>query len=132
MSQEFVILVSASPLKTQAHLTAIRFVRELAKKEIPVRSVFFYQDAVFVANRYNSPPSDEPKVANQWKELSDLYGVELQTCVAASFRRGIVDSQEAEQQDFEKSNLDENFKITGLGQLAAAMSDVSVKLIHFK
>jgi len=132
MPQEFVILVSASPLKTQAHLTAIRFVRELAIKKIPVRSVFFYQDAIYVANRFNSPPSDEPQISSQWKELSDLYAIELQTCVAASFRRGILDSQEAEQQDFNAANLDEKFKITGLGQLAAAMSDISVKLIHFK
>lgn len=132
MSQEFVILVSASPLKTQTHLTAIRFILELAKKEIPIRSVFFYQDAVLVANKFNSPPSDEPQMANHWKELSDLHAIELQTCVAASFRRGILDGQEAEKQGFEAANLHKSFKITGLGQLAAAMCDTSVKLIHFK
>ena len=132
MSQEFVILVSASPLKTQAHLTAIRFVRELVKKAVSVRSVFFYQEAVLVANKFNSPPSDEPQVANYWKDLSDLHAIELQTCVAASFRRGILDSHEAQQQDFVTHNLHESFKITGLGQLAAAMSDSSIKLIHFK
>lgn len=132
MPQEFVILMSASPLKTQAHLTAIRFVQGLVNKKIPVRSVFFYQDAVLVANRFNSPPSDEPQVANQWQELSDLHAIELQTCVAASFRRGILDSQEAEQQTFETHNLCDGFKITGLGQLAAAMSDTNIKLIHFK
>ena len=132
MSQEFVILVSASPLKTQAHLTAIRFVRELVKKAVSVRSVFFYQEAVLVANKFNSPPSDEPQVANYWKDLSDLHSIELQTCVAASFRRGILDSHEAQQQDFVTHNLHESFKITGLGQLAAAMSDTSIKLIHFK
>jgi tRNA 2-thiouridine synthesizing protein D len=132
MSQEFVILVSASPLKTQAHLTAIRFIQELVKKEITVRSVFFYQEAVLVASRFNSPPSDEPQVANQWKQLSDIHAIELQTCVAASFRRGILDTQEAKQQNFESHNLHESFKITGLGQLAAAMSDSNVKLIHFK
>ncbi len=132
MSQEFVILVSASPTKTQAHLTAIRFIQELAQQNISVRSVFFYQEAVLVANRFSAPPSDEPQLANLWKGLSDSYAIELQTCVAASFRRGILDSQEAKEQCFETDNLHECFHITGLGQLAAAMSDASVKLVHFK
>ncbi len=132
MAQEFVILISASPLKTQAHLTAIRYVQALVEKGLPIRSIFFYQEAVLVANRFNSPPSDEPQVAHRWKELSDRHEIELQACVAASYRRGILDAQESQQQDFDTHNLDESFKITGLGQLAAAMSDTCIKLIHFK
>ena len=132
MSQEFIILVSASPLKTQVHLTAIRFIKELVQQNLPIRAVFFYQDAVLVANHFSSPPSDEPLLRDEWKNISASHGIELQTCVAASFRRGILDSQEAEEQAFEMSNLDDSFKVTGLGQLAAAMSDSNVKLIHFK
>ena len=132
MSQEFVILVSASPLKTQAHLTAIRFIQELVQQHIKIRSVFFYQQAVLVANRFNSPPSDEPQLNDEWMHIAKANNIELQTCVAASFRRGILDDQEAKEQDFKIGNLHDGFRITGLGQLAAAMSDTNVKLIHFK
>ena len=132
MSQAFIILVSASPLKSQAHLTAIRFLEELKKLNVTVRSIFFYQDAVLVANRFSTPPSDEPLLREHWKDLSNALNVELQTCVAASYRRGVLDKEAALEQEVNTINLDESFKMTGLGQLAAAMSDTSVNLVHFK
>jgi len=132
MSEEFKLLISASPLKTQAHLTAIRFIQTAEEMGIRVHSVFFYQDAALVANRFSSPPSDEPLLTEHWQKIAKSYNIELQTCVAASYRRGILDSEEAKEQSFEISNLHESFKITGLGQLAAAMSDTNIKLVHFK
>ncbi len=132
MSQEFIILISASPAKTQAHLTAMRFIQELVQQNVGVRSVFFYQEAVLVASRFNSPPSDEPQLNHEWTKLSEAHGFELQTCVAASYRRGVLDKEQAIKQGFEIGNLHKSFKITGLGQLAAAMSDINIKFIHFK
>ncbi len=131
MPQEFTVLISASPLKTQSHLTAIKFIHALVSQKQTIKSVFFYQDAVSVANNYRSPPSDEPLLINEWQNLTETTGIELQTCVAASFRRGVLDKQEADDNDFE-SNLNKHFKITGLGQLAAAMSNPNNKLVHFK
>jgi len=132
MSQELVILVSASPVKAQVHLTAIRFIEQLIKQQVAIRSVFFYQDAVTVANRFICPPSDEPQLAEKWQSISLEKQLELQTCVAASYRRGIIDNHQAEELSFKANNLHPSFKITGLGQLAAAMSDSDTKLIHFK
>jgi len=144
MIQEFTILVSASPLKTQSHLTAMRFIHELSEQNITIRSVFFYQDAVLVANSFTAPPSDEPQIRDEWLKLSESCSFELQTCISAGFRRGILDDNEAKERGFEQGNLHDNlqsplqnssqngFKITGLGQLAAAMSDKNVKLVHFK
>jgi len=132
MTQEFTILVSASPLKTQSHLTSMRFIQELIQQNISIRSVFFYQDAVLVANEFYNPPSDEPQIREQWQHLSRSHDLDLQTCVAASFRRGIIDEHEAKQRGLNSFNLHPSFKISGLGQLAAAMSDPNVKLVHFK
>lgn len=131
MQQQFTILISASPLKTQSHLTAIKFIEEMVAQKQTVSAVFFYQDAVSVADNYRSPPSDEPQLINDWVELTKKTGIELQTCVAASFRRGLLDMQQAKESDLE-CNLNEHFNITGLGQLAAAMSKKNSKLIHFK
>ena len=132
MTQEFIILISAPPTKTQVHLRAMRFLKELAAKKIPVRSVFFYQDAVLIANKLNAPPSDEPQILDGWQQIHSEFKTTLQTCAAASFRRGIMDRAEASERGFEAGNLHECFSITGLGQLAAAMSDKNIKLIHFK
>jgi len=132
MSQELVILVSASPVKAQVHLTTIRFIEQLIKQQVAIHSVFFYQDAVQVANRFSCPPSDEPQLIEKWQSISLDSQLELQTCVAASYRRGIIDNHQAKELSVQSDNLHPSFKITGLGQLAAAMSDPKVKLIHFK
>jgi len=131
MPQKFTLLMSASPLKTQSHLTAIKYIETLISQQQKVTSVFFYQEAVAVANRYRSPPSDEPQLIDAWIKLTESTGIELQACVTASYRRGILDQQEAENHEFE-SNLNSHFKISGLGQLAAAMSSSDNKLVHFK
>ena len=86
MSQELAILVSASPNKVQVHLTAIRLIEQLLSQQVAIRSVFFYQDAVQVANRFNCPPSDEPQLIEKWQSISEGNQLELQTCVAASYR----------------------------------------------
>ena len=132
MDTSFVILITASIQKTQSHLTAIKFVKELLKQNKRIRSVFFYQDGVSVGNDYCIPPSDEPQLTQQWAALADLHAIELQTCVAASLRRGIVDKESAKENSLNAANLNSSFKMTGLGQLAAAMSEQSSKLIHFK
>jgi len=65
MSKQFIILVTASPLKTQAHLTAMRFIESCLKHQTVIKNIFFYQDAVLVANNFASPPSDEPLLTEQ-------------------------------------------------------------------
>ncbi|MCF6193649.1 MAG: sulfurtransferase complex subunit TusD [Kangiellaceae bacterium] len=131
MSQEFCILVSASPLKTQAHLTAIRFVETLCSQKIPIANVFFYQDAVLVANSLTTPPSDEPHIRECWVKLAKKNGFELQTCIAASLRRGMLDKQLAAEYQQSAPSVNSDFVMSGLGQLASAMSDGNNKLIHF-
>lgn len=132
MIKTFCILVSASPLKTQAHLTAMSFVETLYSQQMPIETVFFYQDAVLVANNLSTPPSDEPQIRKSWLKLAKKSGFELQTCVAASLRRGILDKQLADEYQQSAPSANSDFVMAGLGQLASAMSDSNKKLIHFK
>ena len=132
MSQQFVILITASPQRTQAHLTAIKYIKHLIKLGETISCVFFYQDAVLVANKLNTPPSDEPQLDSMWQELATNNELELLTCVAASYRRGVIDQEEAKNQELDQSNLNSDFSIAGLGQLSAALNSSSAKLIHFK
>jgi len=113
-------------------MTAIRFIETLCAQNVPPKNVFFYQDAILVANVLSTPPSDEPQLRDEWIKLAKKGGFELQTCLAASLRRGILDRQLAEEYQQTLPSAHENFVMAGLGQLAAAMSDNSKKLIHFK
>lgn len=128
----FQILITASPQNTQAHLTALKFAQQLVSNDIQIKSIFFYQDAVSVALDSQLLPSDEPQLAERWSLFANKNQVELQTCVAASLRRGLLGKEEAKEHQLGHANLSSAFTMTGLGQLAAGISEQSVKLIHFK
>ncbi len=128
----FVILVTASAQNTQAHLTALKFADQLLQQKRQLKTVFFYHDAVLVAQETLLPPSDEPQLGERWAKLASDSNLSLQVCVAASLRRGLLGEEEAKEHHLEHANLDSAFEMAGLGQLAAAMSDPSIKLVHFK
>ena len=132
MKNNFVILITASPQNTQAHLTAINYISSLIERKESVSCVFFYQDAVLVANQFNQPPSDEVQLLDEWELLAKRADLELMTCVAASFRRGVVDKSESENRELSNYNLSDTFSIAGLGQLSAALVAENAKLVHFK
>ncbi len=132
MKNKFVILISASPQNSQSHMTAIKYVKALERFGEIVSCIFFYQDAVSVANKYNQPPSDEPQLLEAWGELAENSKLELMTCIATSFRRGVIDNDEANNRELSDSNLSKYFSVVGLGQLSAALSDPNSKLVHFK
>ncbi len=97
-----------------------------------ITCVFFYHEAVLVANQFNLPPSDEPQLLSAWEKLAAKTDVELMTCVSASFRRGIIDNEEANTRQLVQYNLSDSFNIVGLGQLSSALSLENSKLVHFK
>jgi tRNA 2-thiouridine synthesizing protein D len=135
MSISYAILVSGSPTQSQAHLSAIRFIRASIALGHKIQSVFFYQEAVLVANRLILKPSDEYQLTNEWTKLAKINNFELQVCVAASNRRGIISLEEAEQHQITEANLHSEFTVLGLGQLAAALSksnDDKHRYIQFK
>ena len=132
MKNSFIILITASPQKTQSHLTAIKYIKSLIARNETIGCVFFYQDAVLVANEFNQPPSDEVQLIDHWEELAKTNNLELMTCVAASFRRGIIDKDEAKSRGILSPNLSETFNIAGLGQLSSALAIRDSKLVHFK
>jgi tRNA 2-thiouridine synthesizing protein D len=122
----FTILINASPSQ-QGSTTAYNFSKAVLAKGYRILRIFFYRDGVLNANAFNSPPSDEFNIVQAWQELATEHGVELNVCVAAALRRGVLDEQEvsdvipAQAGIQQVSNLAHGFKITGLGQLIEAM-----------
>ncbi|WP_444998157.1 sulfurtransferase complex subunit TusD [Aliikangiella sp. IMCC44359] len=132
MSTSFIVLVTGSPNSSQAHLSALSFVKAALIKNHKICSIFFYQEAVSVANRYVCKPSDETNLLYEWEKLSQDNNIELQVCIAAANRRGVLSHEEAAQNQIEGNSLHPAFSILGLGQLAAALCNRENKLIHFK
>lgn len=132
MSISFNILVSGSATQSQAHLSALRFIKAAVGQGFQIANVFFYQDAVQVANRFLSVPDDELQLSDTWAELSRQNSFELRVCVAASNRRGVVSKDEAANHGLDDASLHPAFSVLGLGQLAASMSNKDLRMVHFK
>lgn len=81
-------------------------------------AVFFYQDAVSVANRLMWQPADRYDVRAAWQALSSRHGLELPVCVSAALARGVADADNAARHQLDGDNLARGFTLTGLGTLA--------------
>lgn len=103
---KFTVVVLESPYNHQAGDSAYNFIEAALQKGHDIQGVFFYCDGVYNANRLMDPPSDDRNIARRWSALG-ARGIDLVVCIAAGKRRGIVNE-----------NLAENFRISGLGQLA--------------
>ena len=83
--------------------------------------MFFYHDGVYNADVLRVPPQDEHDLLADWAELKNEHGVELNVCIAAALRRGVLNSEEAHRYERAAANLHPAFEIAGLGQLIDAL-----------
>jgi len=100
------ILVNEGPYTHQASDTAYLFTKAAIEKGHKIQRVFFYHDGVYNSSRLTEPPQDDRHIVNRWAKLAKDHHIDLVVCVAAALRRGIKDE-----------NLQEGFRISGLGQL---------------
>lgn len=89
-------------------------------------TLFFYQDAVQVANCLSWVPDDQRNLTREWQKL----GVRLPICVSAALSRGITDADNATRHQLPQHNLAEGFELVGLGELADALQNCT-RLIQF-
>ena len=113
----FSLLVQGAPSTTSAPHNALEFARAAVARGHAIGRVFFYKDAVILANRF---AADEGALREDWTTLAAEAECELAVCIAAAGRRGIV----------ENDTLAEGFAIVGLGQLIEAMEE-SDRLVAF-
>lgn len=115
MPKSAVILLSHAPQSVMAW-HAVKLAQAMIAQGQSVR-VFFYQDAVTVANQLNWRPDDEPNLADAWLKL----GIDLPVCVTAALNRGVSDVDNAQRHGLLQANLLNGFRLTGLGELAEAI-----------
>ncbi|MBT7543521.1 MAG: sulfurtransferase complex subunit TusD [Gammaproteobacteria bacterium] len=114
------ILINEGPYQHQASDTALQYVKAAIKKGHEIYRVFFYNDGVNNATKLSSPPQDDRNITKEWSMLAKDHGIDLVVCVAAAQRRGILDKDEAKRNGKDADNLEEGFRISGLGQLVEA------------
>lgn len=106
---KFAIMVNEGVYQHQATDSAYQFAKAAIEKGHEVPRVFFYHDGVYNSSKLTEPPQDDRHIVNRWAKLAAEHKIDLVVCVAAALRRGIKDE-----------NLNEGFRISGLGQLVEA------------
>ncbi|GIB52312.1 TPA: sulfurtransferase complex subunit TusD [Vibrio cholerae] len=117
----YTLVVNGPQYGTQSARNAYLFAKALIEKGHILKSVFFYQDGVLNGSSTHVPANDEFNLLQGWQSLAQSHQVQLETCVAAALRRGVVSEQEASQHGLASDNLAAHFTQAGLGSLAQAL-----------
>lgn len=117
------LLITEAPTRPLAW-HAVSLAKQLLQQGAQIR-VFFYQDAVLIANALRWQPADEASLADAWRELA----IDLPVCVSAALYRGVTDADNAKRHALEDHNLAAGFRLTGLGELAEYTLDAD-RVVH--
>ncbi|OOF36807.1 sulfurtransferase complex subunit TusD [Rodentibacter heidelbergensis] len=115
----YVLAVKSPIYGKQGAYLAYQFAEALVKKGHTITQIFFFQEGVSNGNAFVYPANDETHLQQYWQLFAKQNAIPLHLCVAASQRRGIVDSMTAKES--ENHNLAEGFVIAGLGEFMAAV-----------
>lgn len=117
---KYTLQINSSPHSSERGKTAYHFIQTALAAGHQIYRVFFYQDGIYHALRYASPPDDEFNITQKWSELACEYQIDLVICISAAQRRGLLHSDEATRQGKLDNDLADGFRISGLGQLLEA------------
>lgn len=127
---KFAIQINASPNNSNSAYSAYQFITAALKKDHEIFRVFFYQEGIYHAFKYSTPPNDELQMTEKWTALAKEWGTDLVVCISAAQRRGLLCDDEAKRQGKQDQDLAEGFRISGLGQLLEAIL-VADRFIEF-
>jgi tRNA 2-thiouridine synthesizing protein D len=124
------ILVTSPPIDSSAPQVAIDYCQSIIASGGHIDQVFFYQAGVYNATGLVPIGADKSKIRQGWLELAEKYAIPLLVCVTAANKRGIIDSQEAEQQGVQSYSLLPPFQQVGLGEFFTLLHN-SEGLVQF-
>ena len=116
----YAIQVNSSPYDSEAGYHGYRFIKTALLMGHEVIRVFFYQEGIYHAFRYNTPPDDERNLTALWSQLALEYKLDLVVCISSAQRRGLLHADEAKRQQKQGDDIASGFRISGLGQLVEA------------
>ena len=117
---KYAIQINSSPYHCTAGYTAYQFIKAALNARHEIYRVFFYQDGIYHALRFATPPDDERQLTKRWSALAQDYQIDLVVCISAAHRRGLLHDDEAVRQGKQDKDLAAGFRISGLGQLVEA------------
>jgi tRNA 2-thiouridine synthesizing protein D len=121
MALAYTLLVNGAVYGSQSSFSALNFAKAVIEEGHTLKKVFFYQEGVSNGNRLVVPANDELNLSREWQVLAQEHQVRLETCVAASLRRGIIGTEEAKLHSLDGDNLADGFEQSGLVSLAEAL-----------
>ena len=127
---KYSIQVNASPYQSNSSETAYQFIKSALEMGHKVMRVFFYQEGVYHAFRYATPPDDEAQIVARWSALADKYELDMVVCISAAQRRGLLADSEAKRQGKMDNDLADGFRIAGLGLWVEALLEAD-RFIEF-
>ena len=92
--------------------------------------LFFYQEGVHSASGNIVTPQDELDLPRLWRDFVTLHKLDGVVCIAAAWRRGVLNEEEAQRYERTAVNLPAPWELSGLGQLHDAVQDAD-RLICF-
>ncbi len=114
------INVHGDPSSSQSAQSALAFAKAAVDQGHRIARVFFYHDAVTLADGLRVTPQEEQSLTEAWAEFAADNDTELAVCIAAAIRRGVLNTEEAERYERSAANCHPAFTIVGLGQLVDA------------
>jgi tRNA 2-thiouridine synthesizing protein D len=127
---KFAIQINVSPTDSNAGYSAYQFIQAAIKKDHEIFRVFFYQEGIYHAFKYSTPPDDELQLTKKWSALANEQDIDLVVCISAAQRRGLLCDDEAKRRGKLDQDLAKGFRISGLGQLVEAIL-VADRFIEF-
>ena len=117
---KYALQINSSPYHSNAGYHAYQFIKTALSMGHQIFRVFFYQEGIYHALHYSSPPDDERQLTSLWCQLAEDYSIDLVVCISAAQRRGLLHEDEAKKRQQHANNLAKGFRISGLGQLIEA------------
>ncbi len=127
---KYTIQINSSPNNSSSGHSAYQFIKTAIAMKHEIFRIFFYQEGIYHAYKYLTPPDDELKLTKLWTNLAKEHNVDLVVCISAAQRRGLLTLDEAKRQGKQDQDLAEGFRISGLGQLLEGMI-LSDRFIEF-
>lgn len=127
---QYTIQINQSPNDSCASYTAYRLIIALIERRHTIKQIFFYQEGIFCAFKYATPPDDELQMTAKWQSLAAKHNIDLLVCVSSAQRRGLLTYDEAGRRGKAECDLADGFAISGLGQLVEA-TVLSDRFIQF-
>lgn len=117
---KFAIALLAGPQDPAAR-SALSFAQAVVERGHEISHLFLYREAVHLASALPVYPQDEADLHAEWRTFIEDHHLDAVVCIAASLRRGVLDSGEAERWNKPANNTGEPWQLSGLGQWVEAL-----------